>query len=329
MKTYWPYLPMLGIIGIGLLVNQLWGSPNHNGVLGLATDVSITELLNDTNAQREANGLPDLNLNTDLDNAAQAKANDMVTQNYWAHVNPQGVEPWTFITNSGYDYQAAGENLAYGFDDSADTVTGWMNSPDHRANILDTSYTDVGFGFANSTNFVGTGPETVVVAEYAEPAAAPAPVAAPATTTPKPTTTTPSASTTPVTSPTASLAPTTTATPAPTSTPTSTPTQSVVAVSKPVTPSESIKIASIPEPPSRDVSRIQLVTSGNATWSLFAVSSIASIGVCLIVLRHARKWQKVVVRGEEFVINHAFLDIFLVSVVVVSVLLTRTGGVIR
>ena len=313
---------MLTIIAIALIVNALWTARSSSGVLGYATDISITELLNDTNAQRTANGLPALNLNNDLDNAAQAKANDMVTQNYWSHVNPEGETPWQFITAAGYDYQAAGENLAYGFDSSADTVTGWMNSAEHRANILDSTYIDVGFGFANSSNFQSSGPETVVVAEYAEPATPPP--AAPVTTTSTPAST-PTAKGTPasVTSP----SPTTTTAAQPDTT-TTTQTPSVVSVTKPVATSAT-KIASVPEPPSRRVARIQLLTTGNAPWSLFAVSSIASVGLCILILRHLRSWQKVVVSGEKFVIRHGYLDIVLVALIMVTFILSRSSGVIR
>jgi hypothetical protein len=325
MKTYWPYLPMLAIVGVALAINSIWTNSTKNGVLGLATSMSISELLSDTNAQRADNGLSSLNLNGELDSAAQAKANDMVAQNYWSHVNPQGVQPWTFITNAGYQYQAAGENLAYGFDSSDDTITGWMNSPDHRANILDTSYKDVGFGFANSSNFQSSGPETIVVAEYAEPLVAAAPaVTKPAT----PVATKPTVSSTPAASATIPTTTTPTTTSPTTATP-ATPTPSVIATTKPATSTPTVQLSSIPEPPSRRVARIQLVTTGNAPWSLFALSSIASVGLFAIFIKHGRSWQKAVVKGEEFAIHHAFLDILLVGLIMVSFVLTRTAGLIR
>ena len=166
-KTYWPYLPMLMIVAFGLILNATW----HVGksVLGYATDVSVTTLLQDTNLQRSQNGLNALSLNSQLDQAAQAKANDMVARNYWSHVTPSGAQPWQFITTAGYNYADAGENLAYGFASSDATLSAWMNSPEHRANILNGNYQDVGFGIANATNFQGSGPTTVIVAEYAKP----------------------------------------------------------------------------------------------------------------------------------------------------------------
>lgn len=167
MKTYWPYLPMLLIVGLGLLVNTLWSSNGH--VLGAMSNFSATTFLADTNAQRLADHENALTLNPKLMAAAQAKAEDMVKEDFWSHNTPQGKTPWTFITAAGYTYQAAGENLAYGFANAGDAVTGWMNSPEHRANILDASYQNVGFGIASSPNYLGQGPQTVIVAEYAEP----------------------------------------------------------------------------------------------------------------------------------------------------------------
>lgn len=149
------------------MVNSAWSG---NGVLGASSDFSNDGLLNATNAQRIKDGEPLLSLSARLDAAAQAKAEDMVRHDYWAHDSPSGKTPWSFIAASGYQYRSAGENLAYGFSGSEAAVAGWMNSAEHRANILDANYADVGFGVASSTDFVGQGPETVVVAEYAQPA---------------------------------------------------------------------------------------------------------------------------------------------------------------
>jgi hypothetical protein len=167
-KAYWPYLPLLVIVGVGLLVNAFW---SHQGtsVLGYATDVSASSLLTDTNTQRNADNEAGLTLSNVLSSAAQAKANDMAKRNYWSHDTPDGATPWSFITKAGYNYEAAGENLAYGFNSSSAILNGWMHSTEHRANILNGNFKQVGFGIANAPNYQGTGPETIVVAMYAEP----------------------------------------------------------------------------------------------------------------------------------------------------------------
>ena len=136
-------------------------------VLGYATNITTGALYELTNQERAAHGVKQLRLNSQLSSAAQAKANHMIQNNYWAHTSPSGVSPWTFITNAGYDYQKAGENLAKDFMTSSGVVSGWMNSSSHRANLLSSSYSDVGFAVVNG---VLLGSETtLVVAFYAEP----------------------------------------------------------------------------------------------------------------------------------------------------------------
>lgn len=168
LKPYWPYLPLLMIVLVGLAINAAWSAPK--GVLGYATDMSAQTLLADTNVQRSEHRETGLTLNSELMQAAQTKANDMAARNYWSHDTPDGRTPWSFITATGYQYQKAGENLAYGFSSAGTTITGWMNSPEHRANILNGSYSQVGFGVVDVPNYQSSGPETLVVAMYAQPA---------------------------------------------------------------------------------------------------------------------------------------------------------------
>ncbi len=114
-------------------------------VLGYADDINITDLLSDTNKMRNEVGVADLKLNATLSRAAAAKANDMFAKDYWAHNSPDGKEPWDFIVAAGYDYLYAGENLAVDFNDSDHVVEAWYESPSHKANLLNSKYTEVGF----------------------------------------------------------------------------------------------------------------------------------------------------------------------------------------
>ena len=180
VKSYWPYLPMVAIIAAGFLINTWLTHPVT--VLGAESDLSQVALLNETNTDRQSEQRAPLTLNTQLEQAAQAKAADMVARDYWSHVTPTGEQPWSFVTATGYQYEAAGENLAYGFTNADAVSNAWMQSPSHRANLLNTNYSQVGFGVAQSQNFNGHGPETVVVAVYASPAGSPAIL--PATTVP-------------------------------------------------------------------------------------------------------------------------------------------------
>lgn len=134
----------------------------YPAVLGDATSMSIQDLLNDTNIQREANGVAPLKMNSELTRAAQMKAKDMFAKNYWAHVSPDGTTPWVWIKDSGYEYLYAGENLARGYNSSSDVVTAWMNSPTHRENLLSPHYTDIGFAVSSGTL---TGSNTILVVQ--------------------------------------------------------------------------------------------------------------------------------------------------------------------
>lgn len=145
-------------------------TPRH-GTLAYATEMSQQSLLDATNSERTTHGKTALKINSTLSQAAQLKANDMVARNYWSHKTPDGQEPWVFFSKAGYSYLKAGENLAYGFATGRDTVTGWMNSPSHRDNLLDSEFVDVGFGYANSDNYNKAGQETIVVAMYGNPQA--------------------------------------------------------------------------------------------------------------------------------------------------------------
>jgi hypothetical protein len=132
------------------------------GVLGYASDIYVTELLEYTNNRRAAADLPPLKLNNDLSRAAYAKAQDMFENNYWAHVSPDGVQPWDFIIGAGYDYSYAGENLAKNFNASKEVVDAWYASESHRQNLLGANYEDIGFAIVDG---VLDGYETTLVVQ--------------------------------------------------------------------------------------------------------------------------------------------------------------------
>jgi uncharacterized protein YkwD len=112
----------------------------------LTSAINPEDFLNETNSARVAAGLPPLQLNQELSSAAAAKAQDMVTLGYWDHFRPSDQKaPWDFITEAGYHYHYAGENLARGFKTAHGITEAWLASPSHRANLLSTHYTEVGF----------------------------------------------------------------------------------------------------------------------------------------------------------------------------------------
>ncbi|PIP74849.1 MAG: hypothetical protein CO135_02970 [Candidatus Levybacteria bacterium CG_4_9_14_3_um_filter_35_16] len=137
-------------------------SKTFPSVLGISSDITVSDLLNLTNQKRTENGLPPLSINQRLSNAASSKARNMFTENYWAHISPGGTTPWSFIRSAGYSYVYAGENLAKGFTNSQDVVNAWMASPSHRKNVLSGNYNNVGFSIQTG-NLVGE--ETVLIVQ--------------------------------------------------------------------------------------------------------------------------------------------------------------------
>jgi hypothetical protein len=137
--------------------------------------IEVNALVDETNQNRVENGLPDLQVSPLLMAAAQDKANDEATLGYFAHTSPQGLTPWYWFQQVGYNFDYAGENLAVNFSDSADVTAAWMNSPEHRANILSTDFTQIGMATAQGV-YEGE-PTTFVVEEFGTPAPAAAPVA--------------------------------------------------------------------------------------------------------------------------------------------------------
>ncbi len=151
---------ILFVCGLSLVFSSF--SKNNSSVLGISFSITPQELLVLTNQKRQEAGLSALVLDGVLTQAAEQKASDMFSKNYWAHIAPDGTTPWFFIRNSGYEYLYAGENLARGYTSSNDVINAWMESPSHKENMLSPHYNDVGFAIREGTL---TGEETVLVVE--------------------------------------------------------------------------------------------------------------------------------------------------------------------
>lgn len=132
------------------------------GVLGVSSSITVSQVIEDTNKERQKVGLPLLAENPALSDAARAKAQNMFAENYWAHFSPSGKDPWGFILSSGYKFSYAGENLARNFYNSEDVVVAWMKSPSHRDNILNSRYEDIGIAVVDG---VLNGQKTTLVVQ--------------------------------------------------------------------------------------------------------------------------------------------------------------------
>src|SRR3989344_3688067 len=100
------------------------------------------------NDDRATNNLLPLKINPILVLAAELKAQDMALKSYFAHTSPEGISPWFWFGKAGYNFAYAGENLAIDFSESADVNSAWMNSPGHRANIMNKNFTEIGIATA-------------------------------------------------------------------------------------------------------------------------------------------------------------------------------------
>lgn len=138
------YLQILVVATAGVYVLRV----HAPRILGTAA-FSASSIIQITNEKRAEYGLGALAVNDQLSAAAAKKAEDMIANDYWAHNSPSGRTPWTFVTASGYRYIFAGENLARDFSDASSVVRAWMNSPTHRANLLDRNFAEIGVAVAS------------------------------------------------------------------------------------------------------------------------------------------------------------------------------------
>jgi uncharacterized protein YkwD len=112
----------------------------------------FTELLDLTNGARQTNGLSGLRFSSQLGASAQGHAQDMAVNDYFSHTSLNGDTLADRIGAVDYSFQVAGENIAAGFFSPQTVFDAWMDSPGHRANILNADYQEVGFGLFFNSN---------------------------------------------------------------------------------------------------------------------------------------------------------------------------------
>jgi len=116
------------------------------------SQLSVGGIVDWTNRYRANAGLAPLKLNEELSAAAKNKVNDMFARQYFEHVSPAGEGPADIIKEAGYEYVTTGENLALGdFGTDQVLVKAWMDSPGHRANIMNPNFTEIGVAAALGT----------------------------------------------------------------------------------------------------------------------------------------------------------------------------------
>ncbi len=127
-----------------------------------ASDITIQKVINLANADRKEKGIGDLIENEKLARAAMAKTGDMIADDYFSHTAPDGTTPWRWIEKENYDYNYAGENLAMDFVSAEKMNEAWLESPTHRANILNEKYKDIGVAVKEG---IINGHETIIVVQ--------------------------------------------------------------------------------------------------------------------------------------------------------------------
>ncbi|NEA14911.1 CAP domain-containing protein, partial [Streptomyces halstedii] len=104
------------------------------------------------NAERAKEGCGAVSGNSLLATAASRHSADMADRDYFSHTSPDGTDPGDRITAAGYRWSTYGENIAKGQTTPAAVMEAWMNSPGHRANILNCAFKELGVGREDSSD---------------------------------------------------------------------------------------------------------------------------------------------------------------------------------
>jgi len=116
----------------------------------LSYEKEVVRLVNEI---RVKNGLRSLEYDWQLSRVARIKSQDMKDNRYFSHTSPTYGSPFQMMKSFGITYRSAGENIAKGYKTPQAVVDGWMNSPGHRANILNSSFTHIGVGYVESGSY--------------------------------------------------------------------------------------------------------------------------------------------------------------------------------
>ncbi|MDO4321706.1 MAG: CAP domain-containing protein [Lachnospiraceae bacterium] len=116
--------------------------------------VYAAEILNLVNQERAKAGLPGLELDLKITDAANVRAREI--KQSFSHTRPDRRSFSTALTEQGVSYRGSGENIAWGQKSPEQVMEGWMNSEGHRANILNKNFQKLGVGYyqdENGTNY--------------------------------------------------------------------------------------------------------------------------------------------------------------------------------
>lgn len=128
-------------------------SPDDQSVPESVVSQQAKDVLSLVNAERQKQGLSSLSLSDKLTAVANEKAHDMAENNYFSHTSPTYGSPFQMLQQYGIRYKTAGENIAAGQRSAEEVMNSWMNSSGHRANILNSAYTEIGIGYYSGGSY--------------------------------------------------------------------------------------------------------------------------------------------------------------------------------
>ena len=107
----------------------------------------IARVVDLTNSIRAQFGLEVFTENAQLQEAAQTQSENLAFLDFFNHTGLDGKHPWDRVADTGYNYWTVGENIAAGQLTPEEVVQAWMDSPPHRAAILNPDFKEIGVGF--------------------------------------------------------------------------------------------------------------------------------------------------------------------------------------
>ncbi|MFD7701378.1 CAP domain-containing protein [Streptomyces caelestis] len=128
-------------------------APSPAGTGGADASGAVAEVVELVNAERAKAGCSPVKANPTLTEAAQDHSKDMAASGTMSHTGSDGSSPGDRITRAGYSWSTYGENVAYGYSTPEQVMTGWMNSPGHKENILNCAFKEIGVGLAQPGSY--------------------------------------------------------------------------------------------------------------------------------------------------------------------------------
>ena len=139
-------LGSLGLVWLILFFQYALGFPQDQATARNTADPAVEEFIHLLNGKRSRIGCPALKWDERAAAVAMGHSRDMAWRNYFSHTNPEGKDCFDRLRASHIRYSLAGENIAVGIKTGRGAYDLWLNSPDHRENMMDCRFTHQGVG---------------------------------------------------------------------------------------------------------------------------------------------------------------------------------------